>query len=797
MVRGKKVNSHINLNHPENIYDDLKEKISDLIAKIVKNEQVLDTNLVGEKLNESKQILDFQQKEIEKKMNELKSNSEWDYFTIAFFGETNAGKSTLIEVLRLLFAEKTKSEIQAKFNDLKREFSLDEEEYEKLKNSKNEIDQKSCQNNQKLKEIDQTYTQKLEDHQKMLNVIKHEHDEQISDQSLLREQKLETFNTQIVFLKEAIQYKKKNMSWWLKIIYIFKRLEEEKQIGLIELELIKQKAQLDTELKLLKQKIEKEYASKQVYLETIQDEYDATRKTTSSIALQLENEKKVLEQQLQQFEKMLEKLRAFEDGQIMGDGRSDFTRESKEFLFDINGTQVKLIDVPGIEGDEKLVENEISKAVKKAHAVFYVTSKDAAPNEGTLQKIKTHLADQTEVWTVYNKPVTSPRSLKNGMISNDDERGALNDLNTLMEGTLGKNYKDYTVVAGLAAFYAVANCLVPFGEKNRNQIKFLNNSGRDELKEKSGLSKFQEHLAQRVIGDVPYKIKASNFNKANYVLKQTVDKLKNIHNGFSDLKLNIDKQVAVTKQEIDSEYLDLVQRLKTMIEKIIQDFERKTRQEVYKRIESDISNDEFKGILKRQIDNNLESVSKDLIAGFKTETSQFDENIKQKLQKLSLRLASIQNNFKSDDVMGMNNNVSLKFDINNGINKMGLLGVGIGLGAAMWWNPVGWTAIALTAAGLLFSFAKAIWSFFDSDFKKSEQKKSVDKNLSNIVKELKKVARENLSDVEEKIEPSVLDLKKKLNEPSDQITGLVQDINQSIKMFDALSNDISSSYGGK
>jgi len=383
------------------------------------------------------------------------------------------------------------------------------------------------------------------------------------------------------------------------------------------------------------------------------------------------------------------------------------------------------------------------------------------------------------------------------LIANDDERGALNDLNKLMEGTLDKNYKDYTVVAGLAAFYAVANCLVPFGEKNRNQIKFLNNSDRDELKEKSGLSKFQEHLAQRVIGDVPYKIKASNFNKANYVLKQTVDKLNNIHNGFSDLKLNIDKQVAVTKQEIDSEYLDLVQSLKTMIEKIIQDFERKTRQEVYKRIESDISNDEFKGILRRQIDNNLESVSKELIAGFKTETSQFDENIKQKLQKLSSRLASIQNNFKSDDVMGMNNNVSLKFDINNGINKMGLLGVGIGLGAAMWWNPVGWTAIALTAAGLLFSFAKAIWSFFDSDFKKSEQKKSVDKNLSNIVKELKKVARENLSDVEEKIEPSVLDLKKKLNEPSDQITGLVQDINQSIKIFDALSNNISSSYGVK
>ena len=249
------MNSHINLNHPENIYDDLKEKISDLIAKIVKNEQVLDTNLVGEKLNESKQILSFQQKEIERKIDELKRNSEWDYFTIAFFGETNAGKSTLIEVLRLLFAEKTKNEIQAKFKALKDEFSLDEEAYGQLKDADHEISRKILENNQKLKEIDETYTQKLEDYQKILNALKYEHDEQIVNQSLLNDQKLEIFNTQIVSLKETVQYKKQNMSWWLKIIYIFKRLEEEKQIGLIELDLIKQKAQLDTELKLLKQKM--------------------------------------------------------------------------------------------------------------------------------------------------------------------------------------------------------------------------------------------------------------------------------------------------------------------------------------------------------------------------------------------------------------------------------------------------------------------------------------------------------------------------------------------------------------
>lgn len=791
------MNSHIDLNHPEDIYDDLKLKISDLIAKIVKSEDILDTQLVGEKFNESKKILSFQQKDIERQIDELKCNAEWDYFTIAFFGETNAGKSTLIEVLRILLAEQTKRELQAKFNQLQNEFSLDEKEYEQLKGAETEIDQKILENKQILNDIDQTYAQGVADYQSILNGVNIENEEKIAHKIVENNSKLEPLNIQVEALKETIKYKKQTMPWWLKIVYIFKRLEEEKQIGTLDLELIKLKAQLGYEIRSLKDQIEKEYVHKKSQLDTIKKEYEEKRNEQDIIVANLNKQKQVVEKQLQQFEKMLEKLREYEDGQIMGDGRSDYTRLSKEFIFDIGGTQVKLIDVPGIEGNEVLVENEISKAVKKAHAVFYVTSKDAAPNEGTLEKIKMHLAAQTEVWTIYNKPVTSPRSLKNELIKNEDEKSALNDLNNLMNKVLGKNYRDYTVLAGLAAFYAVANCLVPFSEKYRSQAKFLNNSNNEELKDKSGLKNFQNHLAKKVIGDVPYKIKASNFNKANYVLLQTVEKLSGVYNDFSILKSNVDKQLAVTKQEIDSDYLDLVQNIKTMIENIIQQFERETRQKVYKKIDSDISNDDFKQILRREIDSNLKLVSNKLTSGFKDQTRQFDENVKCKLKKLSSRLLSIQNNFKSENINGFNESASLKFDIDSGINKMGLMGVGVGVAAAMWWNPVGWVAISLTAAGLIFSFAKAIWSFFDSDFKKSEQRKSVDKNLSNIVKELKKVARDNLNEVEEKIEPTLLDLKKNLNQPSEQISQLVVDINQSIEMFKALSENIAITYGVK
>ncbi|WP_288413865.1 hypothetical protein [uncultured Acinetobacter sp.] len=49
----------------------------------------------------------------------LEQHAEWEKFTIAFFGETNAGKSTIIESLRILFNESSRQELLKKnANDL-------------------------------------------------------------------------------------------------------------------------------------------------------------------------------------------------------------------------------------------------------------------------------------------------------------------------------------------------------------------------------------------------------------------------------------------------------------------------------------------------------------------------------------------------------------------------------------------------------------------------------------------------------------------------------------------------------
>lgn len=55
--------------------------------------------------------LDEMQKKFSRELEELERNVEWDTFTIAFFGETNAGKSTIIESLRILFDEESRAKL--------------------------------------------------------------------------------------------------------------------------------------------------------------------------------------------------------------------------------------------------------------------------------------------------------------------------------------------------------------------------------------------------------------------------------------------------------------------------------------------------------------------------------------------------------------------------------------------------------------------------------------------------------------------------------------------------------------
>lgn len=63
------------------------------------------------------------QTRFDSELHELKTQAEWDTFTLAFFGETNAGKSTIIESLRILFKEESRQALRQQHADHLEQFA--------------------------------------------------------------------------------------------------------------------------------------------------------------------------------------------------------------------------------------------------------------------------------------------------------------------------------------------------------------------------------------------------------------------------------------------------------------------------------------------------------------------------------------------------------------------------------------------------------------------------------------------------------------------------------------------------
>lgn len=393
--------------------------------------------------------------------------------------------------------------------------------------------------------------------------------------------------------------------------------------------------------------------------------------------------------------------------------------------------------------------------------------------------------------------MTNPRQLKGELIKNEDERKALDDLNKKMRDTLGKAYQKDIVIAGLPAFFSVSTCFIPFSQLYENQKKFLEKvAGREELRQFSRLHDFQDILAAQVIGDVEQKIQKSNFNKVNYILKSVVGELDKIKNDLFLLKTDVGKQVNNAKSNISARSLSLEQSLRNNIDKSIDDFKSKVRNSTYQKIDRDISNDTFKSFFGDEVKDGLEKLQSEMKNSFEKDIKDFENDVKDHIQKLSDKLDSLLNDYQKDLLKQSGTVLNLNFnDMKSGISGGGLLGVAIGVAAAMWWNPVGWLAISAVVGGLVISFAKAVWGFFSSDFKMSEQKKNVDKNLSRICREISDEAIKNLNTAKQQVEKDVHQIKQNLDQPYQIVSGLNEDLDQSIQEFKKLSEKIECQYG--
>ncbi|UOS30606.1 hypothetical protein MPG53_03600 [Helicobacter pylori] len=166
--------------------------------------------------------------------------------------------------------------------------------------------------------------------------------------------------------------------------------------------------------------------------------------------------------------------------------------------------------------------------------------KENEGKEGTIEKIQNQLDSQTEIYTLFNKPINSPRALKDGLID-ENEKESLRDLNEKMKAILGKHYESYKAVSAQAAFYSLSSALLPETDFYKNKQKFLAIFKAEELLlYKSHFKQLGEFIAEKLLENSRKKIIESNCNKA----------LKMIEKLQKAITTTIDRQINPTIKEL-------------------------------------------------------------------------------------------------------------------------------------------------------------------------------------------------------------------------------------------------------
>ncbi|HED2719130.1 TPA: hypothetical protein R4Z30_003454 [Klebsiella pneumoniae] len=718
---------------PSDVYQNISLEVDHILQNLAQTTS--DPSLQQANDNACQQLDGFRQK-LNKNIESLQKNAEWDTFTIAFYGETNAGKSTVIETLRILLNEKSKLSRQQAFRAFQQTHKLTDSDIEILQRNLLENEKRASELEKAIEAINLEYID--------------------------REQ---AFQNKIDAITALIAAQRKQFSLWRKFIHLWVKTNEQKE----------KEAQL-----ALKQSLEHEKSEALEFLQAKKRECDS-----HSASLR----------QLQSVQKSkLEELSRLADGEIIGTGVSDFTMDTALYPFEVGTQRFALLDVPGIEGKESKVLAQVQQAVEKAHAVFYVTSKPTAPQKGdentpgTLEKIKDHLNAQTEVWTLFNKRITNVVQLNRPSLVSDDEHLSLDDLNKKMSQQLGENYRNTFSVSALPAFLSVAEHLVPSSDNAKRRSKLLEKFDPEDVLEKTGFKGFLALLTEQLVSDSKAKITRSNFNKARTTVENIISELSYLQKeSYGRLAKQLQNDTANAHHLLDIALESLRNRLISQGENAVDEFRSRARKQIYSEIDDDISNDRFKDRLETSIKQQHEVLERTLPDIFKNELDTFKDEIEYTVQRFQKYAQDILATYAKIQKQKFDNDFEVKIDIDNGLKLTSLVATVVG-SALMFWNPAGWLILAPALAGMVFAAYKAVRSFFSSSYKIAQQKQSADDNLNKIARNMKSRIEEGIDSVFPELEEKIEQLKLMLEEPTRQASQINKILINAITNLRSLSH---------
>ncbi len=302
-----------------------------------------------------------------------------------------------------------------------------------------------------------------------------------------------------------------------------------------------------------------------------------------------------------------------------------------------------------------------------------------------------------------------------------------------MEGVLGEHYKGHKVVSAQVAFYGLSSALLPESDFYKNKQKFLKDFKAEELLYQSHFKPLAEFIAGALLKNSRAKIIQSNCNKALKVVEELQ----------KAIEITIEKRIDPTIKEMQGHKEEVEYRLDRSKEKFISDltnsaaneidrFKSDFRIEMHECIERDIGNNECKEIFENELKQRETELIEDIKRRFKECEEQFRGSVGKNIEQYEERVK---------DSLAMLERISIDsgdfdFNIDNGIDGFALGASVVGLVLLLITPIVGEFAL-IAGVGLAFvGIGKAVWGFFDSDYKKSQQRKEVDKKLDEVCEKI-------------------------------------------------------------
>ncbi len=247
-----------------------------------------------------------------------------------------------------------------------------------------------------------------------------------------------------------------------------------------------------------------------------------------------------------------------------------------------------------------------------------------------------------------------------------------------------------------------------------------------------------EFIAEELLKNSRVKIIQSNYNKALKVVEELQNTIK------TTIEKRIDPGIKETQEHqqearfnLDRSKEKFISDLENSAARKINQFESDFRKEMHERIERGIENDECKEIFNNELKQRETKLIEDIERRFKECEEQFRGSVGKNIEQLEERVK---------DSLAMLGRISIdsgNFDFNtdfnnmdSGIDIMGLFSSIGGLVLLLITPIVGEFALIAGVGLALVGVGKSIWGFFDSDYKKSQQRKAVNEKLDKACKQI-------------------------------------------------------------